>query len=76
MEGRNSVGSHKGFDNGSVSQIVKSSDASCGDLNIEIHEKYTDRVNIPGVNRTTDHVFSKSISLVKMCSMSTVRCND
>jgi hypothetical protein len=49
---------------------IKSFDATCGDLNIET--KNIDKANILGNNPATDRVFFKSMSLVKMDSMSTV----
>ena len=58
----------------SPDDTIESSDATCGDLNIE-GEKKTNEINILGFSKcATDRVFFKSISLVKIGPMSTVGC--
>jgi hypothetical protein len=59
----------------STDDTIKSSYASCGDLNIKTKNTEIE-VNILGRDRATDRVFSNSMSLVKMRSMSSVRCKD
>ena len=56
-------------------KAIGRSDTTCRDLNIKI-KKDIDKIYILGVNFATDHVFFKSMLLVNICSMSTIRCKD
>ena len=52
-------------------KTIDSLDATCGNLNIKT--KNTDEANVLGANCATDHVFSESMSFVKLRSMGTCK---